>query len=120
MPARISPSLVKQILSFLLLGVVFIGVSILTEHNSAILAEIIGYGGLWTIPFFIFLTALFVIFVIPLDIVLLIPLGLVVWGPIPTAILIITGWTLGSAVAFLIARKLGAPVAFGHVRTGNF
>jgi uncharacterized membrane protein YdjX (TVP38/TMEM64 family) len=40
----------------------------------------------------------------------LIPVAARVWGPIPAAILTTVGWTAGSLVAFLIARRWGYPL----------
>ena len=40
----------------------------------------------------------------------LIPVAARAWGPIPAAIATIAGWTTGSLVAFLIARRWGYPL----------
>jgi uncharacterized membrane protein YdjX (TVP38/TMEM64 family) len=40
----------------------------------------------------------------------LIPVAARVWGPVPAAILTTAGWTAGSLVAFLIARRWGYPL----------
>lgn len=79
------------------------------QHESDI-ALVLGNGDIGSAAIFIFLTALFVIFIIPLDIVLLIPLGVILWGPVSTALMSITGWTLGALVAFGIARTYGLPL----------
>jgi len=39
-----------------------------------------------------------------------IPVAARAWGPVPAAILTIVGWTAGSLVAFLIARRWGYPL----------
>jgi uncharacterized membrane protein YdjX (TVP38/TMEM64 family) len=88
----------------------FVAVSHIARTNEAILASIVHGGNVSSVIGFILLTALFVVFVIPLDIVFLIPLGALVWGPVPTALMSITGWVLGSIVALGIARSFGAPV----------
>ena len=40
----------------------------------------------------------------------LIPVAARAWGPVPAAILTTVGWTVGSLVAFLIARRWGYPL----------
>lgn len=92
------------------LAAVFITVSYIARANETLLAGVIQGGSVLSSIGFTLLTAIFVIFVIPLDIVFLIPLGALVWGPIPTALMSITGWVLGSMAAFLVARLLGASV----------
>jgi uncharacterized membrane protein YdjX (TVP38/TMEM64 family) len=67
-------------------------------------------GGGWGIAAFIVLTAIFVIFLIPLDVSVLVPLAAAAWGPNATAFMSVTGWTVGSSIAFICARRFGAPV----------
>lgn len=100
----------KQIIALGAFALLFLAVSFLAERYHAELAFIVREGGALGIVGFILLTAIFVVFVIPLDIALLIPIGAVVFGPAPTAVMSITGWTLGAAVAFIVARLFGRPV----------
>ena len=93
-----------------ILATTFVAVSYIARANEAALVSIVHGGNVSSVIGFILLTALFVVFVIPLDIVFLIPLGALVWGPVPTAIMSITGWVLGSIVVLGIARSFGAPV----------
>ncbi|HUY62391.1 MAG TPA: VTT domain-containing protein [Candidatus Paceibacterota bacterium] len=99
-----------EIAALLLLAITFIAVSVLAERYHAALATLVTQGGILGVAAYILLTAVFVIFIIPLDIALLIPIGAVAWGPLPTALMSIAGWTLGAAIAFLIARRFGEPV----------
>ena len=103
-------SLIKNLAMFASFGAAFLIVSALAHQYEAPISDLVHSGGFFSVTGFIALTAIFVIFVIPLDIVFLIPIGASVWGPIPTALMSITGWTIGSAIAFLIARKLGVGV----------
>ena len=66
-----------------------------------------GVRGPWGIAAFTLLTAAFVVFLIPLDVSVLIPLAAHVRGPVATALMSVAGWTLGSSVAFLLARRYG-------------
>jgi len=105
-----SNPLYKQIASLAALALVFLIVSYAAQRYHSELAPIVGDGGALGVVGFIALTAVFVIFVIPLDIAFLIPIGSAVFGPLPTALMSITGWTLGAAAAFGIARRFGRPV----------
>ena len=105
--AMMSRLQVKEISSLLLLGVMFVAVSLFARAHRDILAIIIEKGGLVGVVGFVLLTAVFVIFIIPLDIAFLIPIGANLWGPIPTAFMSITGWVLGASIAFGIARTFG-------------
>jgi len=64
-----------------------------------------------------FLGALLYIFLNIVDAVLapgatlpLIPVAAHAWGPVPAAIVTTIGWTVGSLIAFLIARRWGYPI----------
>lgn len=105
-----SKSLFKQIGALIVLAIIFVVVSYAAQQYKTDLASIIKGGGMVGMFGFILLTALFVIFIIPLDIAFLIPIGVAVWGPVPTALMSISGWTLGAAAAFAIARRFGAGV----------
>ena len=105
-----SNSVYKQIGSLIVFAIVFLVVSYLAQRYHSELALLIQSGNVLSIIGFILLTAIFVVFVIPLDIVFLIPIGTSVFGPIPTALMSIMGWTLGSTIAFGIARYFGRPV----------
>lgn len=92
-----------------IMATTFVAVSYIARINEPVLTTIVQNGNITGVIGFILLTALFVVFVIPLDIVFLIPLGALVWGPVPTALMSITGWVLGSVVALGIARSFGVP-----------
>ena len=107
---RLIADRIKRAAMLVLFVFVFVGASYLAHAHKAQLARIVQTGGVVGIGGFILLTSGFVVFVIPLDIVFLIPVGVAVWGPIPTAFMSITGWTLGAAAAFGIARTFGVGV----------
>ena len=97
----------RTMFSIFLLAGLFVAVSTVASHYQSDLAAAVSAGGVGSLVLFVLLTALFVIFFIPLDIVLLIPIGAHIWGPLVVALLSIAGWTLGSAVAFFLARRFG-------------
>ena len=100
----------KQIILFFVFVMVFILVSFIVRHYGVVLVDSIRAGGIVGLVAFVLLTAVFVICIIPLDIIVLIPVGVAVWGSVLTAFLSIAGWTLGAAIAFIIARRLGVGI----------
>lgn len=103
-------STVRQIGVLIAFALAFVGVSYLAHAYQTQLSDIVLSGGVSGIVGFVVLVIIFVVFVIPLDLVLLLPLGVAVWGPVPTALLCILGWTLGSGAAFGISRKFGVGI----------
>ncbi len=91
---------------------VFVAAFVFASHTARqyepIIKMVIQSAGVWAPIGFVVLTAVFVVFVIPLDIVFLIPVGVSVWGAIPVALMSITGWVIGAAFAFYIARHYGS------------
>ncbi len=99
---------IKRITVFLVLATTFVSVSYAVRIHEGVVHDVISAGGIFGPLGFVALTALFVVFIVPFDIVLLVPVGSVIWGPIPTALMSISGWVLGSGIAFGIARSFGA------------
>ena len=102
--------MIRTLLTVALVLCIFGTVSVLATQHQVWLSSYIVRGGTISLLSFTLLTALFVVFVIPLDLVFLIPIGTAVFGPTITAALTICGWTLGAAIAFMIARQWGRPV----------
>ena len=50
------------------------------------------------------------IVIAPVSTMALLPLAANLWGTVITAILSIVGWTIGSLIAFVLARKYGVPL----------
>ncbi|MBU6388577.1 VTT domain-containing protein [Patescibacteria group bacterium] len=97
----------RRIGSYIGFAALFILVSYVMRGHEDNIRLLLAGGGAGGAILFVLLTATFVIFIIPLDIVFLIPLGVNVWGPLPTALLSIAGWTIGASVAFSLARRYG-------------
>jgi uncharacterized membrane protein YdjX (TVP38/TMEM64 family) len=100
----------KSIGVVLAVAAVFVAVSLFAHAHAEGLREVVKAGGVWGIAAFIVLTATFVVLLLPLDVSVLIPLATAVWGPAATALMSIAGWTMGSCLAFFLARRFGAPV----------
>jgi len=73
---------------------------------------VLGYGA-----YVLALTAAVVF--MPLTVMPLIPIAAGIFGPFVTSILSIIGWSLGAAIAFLIARYWGRPVVERFFNTEN-
>ncbi len=101
---------VRQVGTMLAVVAVFVLVSFLAHSYSGTLATAVGSGGVSGMVAFVLLTMCFEIFFIPLDLVLLVPLGVVLYGPVATALMSITGWTIGASISFALARRYGTPL----------
>ncbi len=95
----------------LALAAIFISMSFVAHVYQGMLGGVVRAGGIAGIIGFIALTAVFLIFLIPFDISVLIPLAANAWGPLPTALMSVAGWTLGSAITFVLARRFGVSMA---------
>lgn len=100
----------RQIATVLAVGVLFIVASLLAHTYRDALSSVVGIGGVGGMAAYVVLTMCFEIFLIPLDLVLLVPLGAVLYGPIPTALMSIAGWTIGASISFTLARQYGTPL----------
>lgn len=58
---------------------------------------------------YVAIVALNAVVVAPIGAIPLIPLAVQLWGEMPTALMNIAGWTIGSVIAFVIARYFGRP-----------
>lgn len=101
----------KSVISILLVLAAFIAASWLgkTFIETASSGELIT--GRLGVAAYVAFIALNAVIVAPVGAVSLIPLATEIWGMIPTALLNIVGWTIGSIVAFGIARIFGRPYA---------
>jgi uncharacterized membrane protein YdjX (TVP38/TMEM64 family) len=88
----------------------FVSVSYVANMYRDTLVVFVSAGGLVGIAAFILLEAFCTVFLVPFDSSVLVPLAAHAWGPWQTALMSITGWTLGSAIAFTLARRYGRPV----------
>jgi uncharacterized membrane protein YdjX (TVP38/TMEM64 family) len=99
----------KKYLPLTLIAVVFVFSSFVSQEYSAFLKDIISKYELWGLLIYIIADVLSITLA-PLTSIPFIPLVVEIWGVFWTIIASIIGWTLGSALAFWIARKYGASV----------
>jgi uncharacterized membrane protein YdjX (TVP38/TMEM64 family) len=86
----------------------FILISYILQTNPQLIENYLNKG-IIGILLYIFITT-FATVIAPISAVPLLPVAVFLWGWIFAAILSIIGWTLGSIIAFLLARKFGLPI----------
>ncbi|MEK7558379.1 MAG: VTT domain-containing protein, partial [Patescibacteria group bacterium] len=84
----------------------FVLVAFLVQGNKEAVSSFVSAGGWLSVSAYVFFGILAVV-VPPATNVFLIPIGTASWGPIATGLLNIFSWTLGSIIAFLLARRFG-------------
>lgn len=109
MSKSVRKNLIKEIFPLIVIAGIFVLSAFLTQqYTEAIRHLIMGYD-LLGIVFYI-LAIVLAIVVAPFTSIPLIPLSVSLWGIFWTIIISIFGWTLGSMLAFWIARKYGAGI----------
>jgi uncharacterized membrane protein YdjX (TVP38/TMEM64 family) len=98
----------KGIIGILAIVVLFIAATILVQNNLEYLRNLIGVG-LGSVLIYILIIILEVV-VAPISALPLIPVAVGLWGWFNAGVIVIIGWTIGSVIAFLLARKFGMPI----------
>lgn len=98
----------KDIFAVLLIILLFILSSLFIKQNLNLVSNAISKSFLGVLVYIIIL-AISIIFA-PVSAIPLMPIAAAVWGWIFAAILAVIGWTLGSVIAFTIAKKYGKPL----------
>lgn len=98
----------KYILNLLLVIFLFVFISYLVQNNIGNIEDYIvkGYSG---ILLFIFIEIIATV-VAPISAVPLLPIISETYGWFVAGLISIIGWTIGSVIAFLLARKYGSPL----------
>lgn len=98
----------KTFIEIILIILFFIIISYIVQTNIISITGIIG-GGFFGMFFYVILVITAIV-IAPISSVPLIPLASSIWGWFISAILSIIGWTIGSIIAFVLARKYGVPL----------
>ena len=98
----------KEIIGALILLLFFASSILATQEFSSVIVEYFNPGILGMTAYILAGTLPTVI--APISTVALIPLAVMIWGPTTTAIMSIIGWTIGSVIAFMVARRFGKPL----------
>jgi uncharacterized membrane protein YdjX (TVP38/TMEM64 family) len=101
-------SKIKAILSILGFIIFFIFFSYLVQTNINFLKTLINENILGLVIYFLII--ILAIVIAPISSIPLIPLVSNIWGWLITALVSIIGWTIGSMIAFLLARKYGVKI----------
>ncbi len=99
----------KIIFPVLVVALFFILASFLGQKFETNIKEFVAFGGIWA-PIFYFLLSIVSVVFAPFSSFPLIPLAVVSFGLRTAFFATVLGWTIGSVIAFLIARKYGTPV----------
>lgn len=99
----------KKVLGLLLLIGFFVASSLLASHYQNVLIGLVDEGTAPAMLLFLLIEILGVI-VAPFNTVIFVPFGVAVWGPLMTAFLSLVGWTIGSLIAYQLARRYGRPL----------
>ena len=84
----------------------FVLVTYLVGRYQLFFTAVLGGGGIWGMALFTILAVVSVV-VPPVNSIVLTPIASAAYGVVPTALLSILGWTVGSMLAFYIARVYG-------------
>lgn len=99
----------KIIFPVMVVAVFFIGASFLGQKYETNIKDFVAFGGVFAPVFYFLLSIVSVVFA-PFSSFPLIPLAVVSFGLWTAFFATVLGWTIGSVIAFLIARKYGEPV----------
>jgi len=96
---------VKSILGILIILILFVFFSYLVQNNLEFIESLVvnDFLGMFV---YVFLAIISVV-IVPVASVFLMPIASNLWGVFLTGILSITGWGIGSYIAFILARKYG-------------
>ncbi len=98
----------KSFIGLLIILGLFILSSYLVRENIDLIKDLIGNDFLGILIYI--LITITAIVIAPISMMPLIPIASNIWGRVPTAIILIFGWTLGSIIVFYISRKYGVPL----------
>lgn len=96
---------IKTIIEIILIVVLFVSASYIVQNNIDFFKNFIK-DNVWSMILYVLLLIVSAV-IAPVDMIFLMPLASSVWGLFLTAILSLMGWTLGSAVVFILCRKYG-------------
>ena len=99
----------KEIFVGVLVAALFVLVAYYTDvYRDNLLIMLGRYEGVWGMLFYVFITVIAVVFA-PVSTMPMLPLAAMLFGVYIAALLSILGWTIGSIIAFLLARQFGRP-----------
>jgi len=92
-----------------IVGAILIGALVVVRMHSDGITRFINHHPFWGVFLYLNLNVLDAV-IAPGATLPLIPVAARAWGRVPAALVTTAGWTLGSLIAFLIARRWGYPI----------
>ena len=92
-----------------IVGGILIGALVVVRMHSDGITRFINHHPFWGVFLYLILNVLDAV-IAPGATLPLIPVAARAWGRVPAALVTTAGWTLGSLIAFLIARRWGYPI----------
>jgi len=99
---------INAILGLFIILILFVLCSYFVQNNLDLIQKYIGVG-IFGIFVYVLMLIVSIVFA-PVSVIPLIPLASGLWGWKIAGILNIIGWTIGACIAFILARKYGAPL----------
>lgn len=108
MMAQIKKETIKAITGIIVVISLFIIISFITQYYAEYFQSSLSNN----IPSMVIYVLLLILEIIlaPISVFPFIPIASAIWGSQNTFFLTLFGWTIGSIIAFLIARKIGVPL----------
>jgi len=107
----------EAVLGILVIAVLFILASYLVQTNMEFFEELIG-DSIWGMLIYVLL-AISAIVIAPIATLPLMPVASNLWGIPTTVFLAVTGWSIGSFIAFVLARKYGVDIVKRFISLEN-
>jgi len=104
----ISNGKIKSAVGIVIIIFLFIFASYIAQNNLDFLQNYI-QNDFFSMIIYILILIVSAVFA-PIDVIFLMPIAVASWGWFTAALLSLLGWTLGSAVVFVLARKYGVPL----------
>ena len=98
----------KNILTILLIAILFLFVSYFANQYNFAIREAVEKSGIFGILMYLVISIIAIVFA-PISMIPLIPLASGIWGWFWAGVLSIIGWAIGSQIAFWLARRFGHP-----------
>lgn len=98
----------KEIIGIIIITAFFLAGTFVAKEYAGYIALYLDYG----VPSMLvyMCVGIFATVVAPVSTLPLIPIAVALWGPFVTGTLSVIAWSIGSVIAFLIARRFGKPI----------
>ena len=98
----------KDVIGIVVIALLFFLGAVIAQEFSGEIATYLDYGFASMVVYIG--AGIFATVVAPISTVPLIPIAAALWGPLVTGLLSVVAWSIGSIIAFLVARRFGKPM----------